>query len=91
MSAHLIAQLPFVTARLGAATVMWDVTPTRNWSDDNATGAVYAQALIDHMAEHEAPFVLTHVIKALPPPGDWTGVEVGFVQGIASAAAGLGR
>ena len=90
VSAHLIAQLPFVTARLGAATVMWDVSPTRNWSADNDTGAAYAQTLIDHMKAHDAPFVLGHVVKALPPPAEWTGIEIGFIQGIASAAAGLG-
>lgn len=90
MSANLIAKLPFVTATLGTATRLWDVTPTRNWSDDNATGAAYAQALIDHMKEHDAPFVLGHVVKALPPPAEWTGIEIGFVQGIACAAAGLG-
>lgn len=79
-----IAALPFVTSKLGVATRLWDVTPTSDWSADNARGRDYADAAIACMVEHQAPTLLPNIVKAIRlSDSPWTGLEVGFFQRIA--------
>lgn len=81
-----IANLPFVTMRLGRPTSLWVVTPVGKWDADQETGIAYARALCDLMRDTDQPQLLALVVKAMPAPPDWTGIEAGFFHFIACAA-----
>ena len=70
----------------GNPHLTWAVSPTGDWSADNARGRELARKLLAHMRGNEAPNALGVVIKAMIACGAYTGVEVGFLTTIASAA-----
>jgi hypothetical protein len=65
-----------------AATLenVWAVKPTGNFENDCNRGRAYAQ----EFAAYGQPGLLGHIVKQMP--SQHTGIEVGFLNAIASAS-----
>ena len=81
-----LSSLPFVVCEPGHPARLWVVEPSGDWTTDCTTGRTHAAALIAFMAVDGNTQQLGHVIRAIGQAGQWTGVEVGFYQGLADAA-----
>lgn len=75
--------LPFVDSIEGQATSLWTVQRTGDFEADCATGRAHAMALSDYIARAGDPAFLPLVARDIMRAGQWTGVEIGFFQGIA--------
>lgn len=82
-----LSALPFVDCQAGRPARLWAVQESGDWSTDCSIGREHGHALIAFMAADGNTQQLGHVIRAIGQTGKWTGVEVGFCQAIADAAA----
>jgi D-tyrosyl-tRNA(Tyr) deacylase len=80
------APLPFVTMERELITSWWTVSPSGNWSDDNASGRHFAEMLIAEMRVTQNPLLLKHVVQSMCEQKTRSGIEVGFLHQIAELA-----
>jgi hypothetical protein len=87
---HPITVLPFVhDATPGADDAgrnFWHVAGTGDYGLDCELGTGMAHRAIAYMRENNVPHLLTWVVESMIERGDFSGIEVGFLQTIASAA-----
>lgn len=83
------ACLPFVLVdkETGKVTNYWNVAASGDYGEDCETGRAYAYDLIDHIADTQFPGTLAWVASAMPIGDAKTGIEIGFWNVIATAAA----
>lgn len=75
-----------VLSFVAGADTLWSPSRTGNYRQDCDAGRSYAAELLLHIEQHGSPFLLGHVCRAISGES-WGGVEAGFFQGIAEAAA----
>lgn len=62
----------------------WDVLPTGSWSFDTSVGEEYARIYLERCKTYGAP-ALGWVVRDMIRSGSYTGIEAGFVGGLAAA------
>lgn len=82
----MITALTFVT-RSERGHNIWPPasSPTLSYSAACAQGRARAEEVIDFMAMHGDPSPLTRILEAFPAQ-PWSGLEIGFVTAIGTAA-----
>ncbi|MCA1971320.1 MAG: hypothetical protein LDL44_00635 [Caenispirillum sp.] len=84
-----MALLPFVKEGKGAkgkSRVYWDVAGTGRYDLDSDLGGMLAGKAIDHMRQHNQPFLLGWIVESMIERGSFTGVEIGFLAAVGAAA-----
>lgn len=85
-----IQSLPFIGKGITGSKPrdFWNVPASSDetYADDCRAGRQYAYALIRHMTEDGAPFLLGWVVQAMIEKGRFDGYEVGFLGVIAERA-----
>lgn len=73
----------------GAPTAsFWRVLPSKSYSDDCRRGEALAQSLVDEIQRTHNPSLLAWVVRDMTA-SKFSGVEIGFLAGIAHRAASL--
>lgn len=75
----------------GDTTNYWNVKASGNWAEDLATGKRYLQEMANYVAREDDPMVLRRIIAEVSRVSPQTGIEVGFVDGLALCAAQIAR
>ena len=74
---------------LKARAKFWNVAATGNYGEDCRAGDVLAQDLIDEIRRTHNPSLLVWVVRDMKAVSVFTGVEIGFLAGVAHRAASL--
>ena len=72
----------------GSGVYYWDVQPSGNWAEDCQVGGEYARIFLNRVRASEPGPILGWIIRDMIQKGQYSGVECGFAQGIASHCPG---
>lgn len=78
-----VTDLPFVKDRKGKPRSFWHVAPTGRYAEDCIIGRYYALEAVAYMRLKSFPPLLGWIARDMPRADDFTGVEIGFMHGIA--------
>ena len=83
-----IIKLPFVKKRTKGMerNHFWSVEPTGDFTKDCQTGRAYGALALEFMKKKNMRSLLTWVVLDMPRSGESSGIEIGFLSVIATAA-----
>ena len=89
------SELPFTTKDTndlekslhGIGVRYWSVETSGNWIEDCAVGSEYARIFIERVKARKSRPLMAWIVRDMVTAGRWTGVECGFIQGVARASS----
>ena len=89
------SELPFTTKDTndlekslhGVGVRYWSVEASGDWIEDCAVGSEYARIFIERVKARQSRPLMAWIVRDMVTAGRWTGVECGFIQGVARASA----